>query len=109
MGDDQKILIAVTDLNGQLTNIVWSFHGTVVMANLVADQLYFTRLFGSQNGTYFDSSASIWRLDPATNFSWSAAEFLSFRRSVERAQRLNTSTFLQLFCKCSMHASPCKA
>ena len=38
-------MIGVTDLNGRPTNIVWSFHGTVVIAILVADQLHFFNVF----------------------------------------------------------------
>ena len=64
MADNKK----KSDLIGQATNFVWSFHGTMVIAILVADQMYFTRLVGSQCSTYCHSSPSIWGLDPARIF-----------------------------------------
>ena len=46
------------------------------------------RLIGHQNayGAHVHSLSPIWRLDPVTNSSWSAAEFLLFRRPVEWAE-----------------------
>ena len=43
--DGQKKLIGVTELIGRATSFVWSFHGTVVIAFLVADQLNFFNVF----------------------------------------------------------------
>ena len=45
MDDDQKRLICVTDLNGQSTNVAWSFHGSMFIVILVADQLNFFNVF----------------------------------------------------------------
>ena len=42
--DDPKKLIGVTNLIGRANNLVWSFHGTMGIAILVADQSNFFNL-----------------------------------------------------------------
>ena len=44
-GNDKIKWIGVTDSIGQVTNVVWSFHLTVVINVLVADKLKFYILF----------------------------------------------------------------
>ena len=45
MADYQNKLIGMTNLIGWATNFVWSFHETVVIAILVADQMKFFKVF----------------------------------------------------------------
>ena len=53
-------------------------------------ELYFKRFTGCQNGAHVHSPVPIWRLDPATNFSLLAVEFLLFHRPVEWAAHTHT-------------------
>ena len=52
---------------------------------MVIDVSVTDQLIGHQNDTYAHSSVRIWHLDPATNFSWSADEFLLFGHPMEWA------------------------
>ena len=63
-----------------------SLHCTVVANIYVANQLNFFIVFYKtyqlQNGAHVHSLMPIRRLDPETNFSWSAADFLLFHWAV---------------------------